>query len=147
VKKIILFLLLIKIAPANAVASQVNLEKMIRPWGKETVENTKSYFAGYRHILLFRVDKDYWESKNRPEHSAHHYVGTVIKVYKGEWKPKRLAVVTFTDGPVSHPKPMAGRRQFVFSNQEPTGSEIALDTGEMLPFDKALEPALLYFGK
>ncbi len=124
----------------------VYLQKIIEPWAKETVENTRGFFSQYKYILLVSIDKDRWESHEPPILSVHHFYGHLVRVYKGNWKAsKQISFFDSLDGPAPYRAHSTPRDLRILFTNKPTQSEFGVDTGELLPFKAELEPALLYF--
>lgn len=122
------------------------LLETIRPWGRETPENTKAFFESYQNILRVRIVKTRWVSQKPPKLSTRHYQATVSKVYKGLWKEsERISFVSYHDisGPEKSPSSM-GFDMIVLTNKH-TQAEFPVDTGELLIFKEDLVPALQHF--
>jgi hypothetical protein len=116
------------------------------PWGLEGgVAGAKASWGSYSNILLVCIYEDHWEDRGPNRYSLHHEIGTVVKVYKGDWRvSEEISLVQGLDyrAPVETNKE-AGNLWFVFTDQH-TNSEIALDTGDYTGYDADLEPALEY---
>ncbi len=137
------------VAPVAADDSDSpELQKISRPWGRDTAAMTKNFFDSYDHILLVTVTQDRWESRKPPQKSLRHYNGKVAKTYKGGWSVgDEIAFETHHDSvrlPQDAPV-LEGKQFFVLTKSPKTQKAISLDTGELLPFDVENEPALIYF--
>ena len=98
----------------------------------------------YKHVLAVCIYEDHWEDRGPNEYSLHHYTGTVVRVYKGDWRvSERILFETgLDDRAPTNPVSAAGRLVFVFTNQH-ADTEIVLD---ILDFVRYAEyaPALDY---
>ena len=97
----------------------------------------------YKNVLMVCIFDDHWEDRGPNKYSLHHLKGTVVRVYKGDWRvSERIAFVQGLDNraPTS-PTSAAGSLGFVFTSQH-KGAEIGLDTGEFRSYDAEYAPAL-----
>jgi hypothetical protein len=109
------------------------------PWGA----NTKGYLNAYKHVLAVCVYKDSWEDRGLGRFSLHHYRGTVVRTFKGNWNlAERIAFVHGVDAPaLQETNADAGSLVFVFTNEH-AAHEIALDTGDFGTYDTEFERIL-----
>jgi len=120
--------------------------RILDPWGLENDADARARWGSYSNILMVCIYEDHWEDRGPNRYSLHHEKGTVVKVYKGDWRvSERISLVQGLDyrAPMETNKEV-GILEFVFANQH-TNAEIALETGEYFWYDPELEPALDYF--
>jgi hypothetical protein len=105
----------------------------------EDIDDAKSYLNSYKHVMLICVYEDHWEDRGPNRTSLHHFMGTVVRAYKGDWSvSERVAFVHAVDAPaLKTSNEIAGYLMFVLTNEH-TDAEIALDTGEFLTYDPEL---------
>ncbi len=106
--------------------------KVFHPWGWEDAADAKAHLEEYSHILIARIDDDQWEDRGPHRLTPHHFEGTVVKSYKGDWRvSERIAFVHHVDAPAPTNRSSAPHDEliFVFTNQH-TNAEIVVDTGE-----------------
>ena len=110
-------------------------------WGD--YEDAKSWLANYKHVILVCVCEDYWEDQGQDRnsfqtfgYSFHHFNGTVVNSYKGDWSTSdRVIFVHGLDGPsYGTTNKFSGKLLFLFTNEH-TETEFGVDTGEFLPWD------------
>jgi len=96
-----------------------------------TVSQTRAYLQHFDHVLLVCVTEDRVAPGDHPARSNLHFSGTVVRVYKGDWKVSdTLSWVHDLDSRI----PVAtnqhtGKLFFVFTNTH-SEKEFFLDTGE-----------------
>jgi len=97
----------------------------------------------YKHVFIVCIYEDHWEDQGPNRYSLHHYRGTVVRVYKGDWRiSERVAFVEGLDYPaLTSSNKAAGSLGFVFTSQH-ADAEIRLDTGEFSRYDPEYVPAL-----
>jgi hypothetical protein len=118
-----------------------------RAWGLDSQADLAKFFDRWEHILLVRIETQKWFVQTPPKQSERRLEGHVVKSWKGSWKPSEsISVFTTLDGRVD-PKTMekaedlVGTDVVVLTNHR-TSQRFGLDTGELLRFSRALEPAL-----
>lgn len=119
--------------------------RVFHPWGCDDAKGFKARLGEYKNVFMICIYEDRWEDRGPNEYALHHLKGTVVRVYKGEWRvSERIAFVQGLDdrAPVD-PKSEAGRLGFVFTSEH-KGTEIGLDTGEFTRYDADYVPALDY---
>lgn len=117
--------------------------RVFRPWGMADVADAKARWNSYSNIFMVCIYEDYWQDQGPNRYSLHHRMGTVVKVYKGDWRiSERISFVQGLDYPaLMETNKGAGMLGFVFTNQH-TNTELVLDTGEFNRYDSDYEPAL-----
>lgn len=122
-------------------------DALFRPWCKENAETGKAFFNTYEHVVLARITETSWEDLGPNHLTPRRSKGTVVKSYKGDWKPSEpISFVHWVDAPA--PKGSTTNRTcddlvFILTNDH-TNSEIVLDTGDFTQFSEELVPALEY---
>jgi hypothetical protein len=117
--------------------------RVFHPWGLEDATDAKARWNCYTNIFMVCIYEDYWEDRGPNRYSLHHSAGTVVKVYKGDWRISEK--VAFVEG-LDYRAPMetnkcTGSLGFVFTNQH-TNTEFNVDTGEFGRYDGVFVPAL-----
>lgn len=117
--------------------------RIFHPWGCDNVKEFKARMDEFTNVLMVCVYEDHWEDRGPNRYSLHHLKGTVVRVYKGDWRvSERIAFVRGLDYRApTNPKSEAGTLGFVFTNEH-TNAEIGLDTGEFGRYEAEYEPAL-----
>ena len=112
-------------------------------WGLDNAANARARWDGYTNIFMVCIYADHWEDRGPNRYSLHHEMGTVVKVFKGDWHiSERISFVQGLDYPaLLTTNKGAGELGFVFTNQH-TNTELVLDTGEFSRYDPEYEPAL-----
>jgi hypothetical protein len=125
---------------AGCCSSEYNA-RVLNPWGNADAKVLKSWLDKYTNVLMVSVYEDHWE--DRGAYSLHHYKGTVVRVYKGDWRVSdRIAFVQGLDyRPPANPASSIGDLAFVVTNEH-TNTEIGLDTGDMTTCNAEYAPAL-----
>jgi hypothetical protein len=117
--------------------------KVFDPWCCENAEDLKARWYNYTNVLLVCVYEDHWEDRGPHKLSLHHYKGTVVPVYKGDWCISDK--IAFEQGldyrAPTNPTSCIGNLEFVFTSEH-RNSEISLDTGELWICDEETAPAL-----
>ncbi len=144
-KKTLLILIFATLWISTGCTSLDYNEEIFHRWCYEDLKHAKGHFGTYSNILLVCIYKDYWEDQGPNKYSIHHYKGTVVKVYKGDWQiSERLKFFKALDYPsLNTTNTNVGNLAFILTNQK-TKKEIFIDTGEFIKYDKKLEPALDY---
>lgn len=115
-------------------------------FGWEDAKEAKFQLAYYKHILVVCIYEDHWEDGGPHRLTLHHYEGTVVRIYKGDWSvAERIEFAEALDYQVSvlTSNACAGRLVFIFANEH-TNAEIGLDTGDMRDYDTDLERVLQF---
>jgi hypothetical protein len=117
--------------------------RVFHPWGCEDARDFKAHVDKYQHVFMVCIYEDHWEDEGPKRHSVYHFKGTVVRVYKGDWRISEKGA--FLQG-MDYPAPTtsneaAGSLWFVFTGQH-ADTEIFLDTGELSRYDAEYEPAL-----
>src|SRR5258708_1965397 len=60
--------------------------RVFHPWGCDNAKVLKARLDQYTTVLAVRVDEDHWEDRGPNRYSLHHYQGTVVRIYKGDWR-------------------------------------------------------------
>ena len=117
--------------------------RVFHPWGREDAADFKARLDEYKHIFLVCIYEDHWEDRGPNRYSLHHYTGTVVRVYKGDWRvSERVSFVQGLDYRApTNPVSSAGSLGFVFTSEH-ADSEIGLDTGDFTRYDAEYAPAL-----
>ena len=117
--------------------------RVFHPWGYEDAADAKAHFDRYKHVLVVCVYEDHWEDRGPNTYSIHHFKGTVVKVYKGDWHiSERVAFLQGLDYPaLTTTNASSGSLVFIFTDQH-NDTEIGLDTGEFSRYDAKYLPAL-----
>jgi hypothetical protein len=117
--------------------------RVFHPWGCEDAKDFKAArLDSYKHVLMVCIYEDHWEDQGPG--SLCHYKGTVVRVYKGDWRiSERIAFLQgFAESrALTTSNEAAGRLGFVFTNQH-ADTEIRLDTGDFFPYNAEYAPAL-----
>ncbi len=105
--------------------------RVFHPWGCEDAAEFRSRMDEYRHVFMVCIHEDHWEDRGPNRYSLHHYTGTVVRVYKGDWRvSERISFVQGLDYRApTNPASAAGQIGFVLTSQH-ADTEIGLDTGE-----------------
>ncbi len=116
--------------------------KIFHPWFCDNAKELKARLDEYTNVLLVCIYEDHWEDYGAGS-SGHHYKGTVVRVYKGDWRiAEGIAFGTSLDARApAKPASCVGDLVFVFSS-EPTNTEIGLDTGDLWTCNAEYAPAL-----
>jgi hypothetical protein len=127
---------------AGCFSSDYNA-KLFHPWGCDNAKELKARLDEYKDVLMVCIYEDHWEDRGPNRYSLHHYTGTVVKVYKGDWRMS--ARIAFMEGldyraPVK-PASCVGDLEFVFASEH-TNTEIGLDRGELWTCKAEYAPAL-----
>ena len=119
--------------------------EVYHPWGWNDAADAKSHLDSYRYALIARVDECSWEDRGPHRLTPYHYKATVVRSYKGDWRPlEKISFVHFVDAPApaaSTTNALGDNLVFVFLNEH-TNAEIGLDPGEWGRFGDELAPAL-----
>jgi len=102
--------------------------------------DTKTWLADYKQVFLVCVYEDGWEDQGPHKYSLHHFKGTVVRTFSGDWKATdRVAFVHGVDAPArTETNAFAGSLLFLFTNQR-TNTEFGVDAGEFLSYDSRTE--------
>ena len=127
---------------AGCFSSDYNA-KVFHPWCCDNAKELKARLDEYTNVLMVCVYEDHWEDQGPNRYSLHHYQGTVVRVYKGDWHmSERIAFVQGLDYRApAKPASCVGNLEFVFTNEH-TNTEIGLDTGELWTCNAEYAPAL-----
>jgi hypothetical protein len=127
---------------AGCCSSQYNA-RVFHPWGADDAKEMKSRLDEYTNVLMVCVYEDHWEDRGPNRYALHHYRGTVVRVYKGDWRMgERMAFVQGLDYRApTNPASCIGELAFVFTSEH-TNTEIGLDTGDMTTCNAEYAPAL-----
>jgi len=105
--------------------------RVFHPWGCENAREFRARMDQYKHVFMVCIYEDHWEDLGPNRYSLHHYKGTVVRVYKGDWRVSES--ISFVQGldyrAPTNPPSAAGRLGWVFTSQH-GDTEIGLDTGE-----------------
>ena len=95
----------------------------------ESATDAKSILNAYKHVLVVCIYEDHWEDRGPQSLALHHFKGTVVRSYRGDWSiSERVATVHGVDAPaLTTSNGIAGCLMFVFTNAH-TDAEIGLDT-------------------
>jgi hypothetical protein len=101
---------------------------VVNPWCNADAKVLKSWLDTYTNVLMVCVYEDHWE--DRGAYSLYHCKGTVVRVYKGDWRVSdRIAFGSGLDYPApTNPASSIGDLVFVFTSEH-TNTEIGLDIG------------------
>jgi hypothetical protein len=105
--------------------------RVFHPWGCENAREFKAQYHEYKSIFMVCVYADHWEDRGPHDYSLHHFKGTVVRVYKGDWRvSEKIAFVQGLDYRApANPQSEAGSLGFVLTSEH-RDTEIGLDTGE-----------------
>ena len=111
-------------------------DKVYARWFWEDAEGTKAHFDGYKDVVLVRVDEDVLVDGGQHRLSMHHFKGTVVRSYKGEWNiSEPIAFVQGLDySTATRTNRCVGNRMVLLINEH-TNDEIGVDTGDALRYD------------
>src|ERR1043166_2685120 len=117
--------------------------RIFHPWGCEDLSEAKARFNSYQHVFVVCIFEDHWEDRGPNRYSLHHSKGTVVHVYKGDWRTsERIAFVQWLDYRApTNATSIAGSLGFVFTSQH-ADTEIGLDTGELVYYSPEYASAL-----
>ena len=134
--------LLLLVLTAGCLSSDYNAKTFL-PWGYDNATGLKSHLDEYTNVLMVCVYEDYWEDRGSNRLALHHYQGTVVRVYKGDWNiSERIAFVEGLDYRApAKPASCIGNLEFVFTSEH-TNNEIALDTGDLTTCNAEYAPAV-----
>ena len=109
----------------------------------ESARDARSILDTYKHVLVVCIYEDHWEDRGPGRLSLHHFKGTVVRSYTGNWNvAERIGIVHGVDAPaLTVSNALAGYLMFVFTNEH-TSMEIGLDTGEFGNYDSNIDRAL-----
>jgi hypothetical protein len=127
---------------AGCFSSEYNA-RVFHPWGCDGAKELKARLDEYTNILMVCIYEDHWEDRGPNRYALHHYKGTVVRVYKGDWRMSdRIAFVQGLDyrAPMN-PATCVGYLAFLFTSEH-TNSEIGLDTGDLTRCNAEYAPAL-----
>jgi hypothetical protein len=116
--------------------------RIFRPWNCDDAREFRTMFQEYTNIFMVCIYEDHWEDRGPNRYSLHHFKGTVVRVYKGDWQvSEKIAFVQGLDyrAPTNAPS-VAGSLGFVLTGEH-TNAEIGLDTGEFHRYDTEYAPA------
>jgi hypothetical protein len=115
--------------------------RVFHPWGVDDATDAKAHWDDYTNIFMVCIYEDHWQDQGPGRYSLHHETGTVVKVYKGDWRiSEKISFVRGLDYPaLLETNKEAGTLGFVFTNQH-TNSEFDLD--DFGRYDAEYEPAL-----
>lgn len=120
--------------------------RVFNAWGCDNAREFKAQHQEYKHIFMVCAYEDHWEDRGPNRYSLHHFTGTVVRVYKGDWRvSEKIAFVQGLDYRApTNPRNEAGSLGFVLTSEH-KDTEIGLDTGEFHRYDaedaRALEQA------
>ena len=117
--------------------------KFVVPWGCEDLSEAKARFDRYKHVFMICISEDHWEDRGPHALAIHHVKGTVVRIYKGDWRVSER--ISFLQG-FDYRSPNTTNAEvgvlgFVFTDQH-ADTEIGLDTGEFIFYGPELVPAL-----
>jgi hypothetical protein len=117
--------------------------RVFHPWGCNNAKELKARLDKYTNVLLVCICEDHWEDRGPNRYSLHRYKGTVVRIYKGDWRMSdRIAFVQGLDYRApTNPASCVGELGFVFTSEH-TNAEIGLDTGELWACNDEYAPAL-----
>jgi hypothetical protein len=119
--------------------------QVFHPWGREDAHDFKELVDGYKHVLVVGVSESYCEDRGPHRLTPYHFKGTVMKVYKGDWRAfEGIAFVHYVDSPAPTNAAAARSRDelmFVFTNEH-TNTEIGVSTGEFGTYNAVYAAAL-----
>ena len=113
--------------------------RVLNPWCNADAKVLKSWLDTYTNVLMVCVYEDHWE--DRGAYSLHHCKGTVVRVYKGDWRMSDRIAFGQRHRALANPASSMGDLAFVVTNEH-TNTEIGLDTGEITWCDAEDAPAL-----
>lgn len=94
-------------------------------------------------MLLVSVDRDVFVDGGKHRLSMHHYQATVERVYRGDWKVgEPIAFVQGFDYSTPTTTNRCAGERLVLMTQEHRNSEIGLDTGEVLRYERDFKNVL-----
>jgi hypothetical protein len=123
--------------------------EVFHSFGWDNAREAKFQLGFYKQILVVCISEDHWEDRSPPKYSLHHFKGTVVKTYKGDWNAaEQIAFVSALDSPapVVASNTFAGNLVAVFANEHKV-EEIGLEPGERLKYDSNLKHVLDYIYK
>jgi hypothetical protein len=131
------------LALANGCRSSDYNARVFHPWGCDDARDFKARLDGYKNVFVVCIYEGHWEDRGPNKYCLQHSKGTVVRVYKGDWRiSERIAFVEGFDSPVpTNPRSAAGGLVFVFTNQH-TETEIGLGILEISSYDAEYLPAL-----
>ena len=132
------------IAPNLGCSPSTDCNEVYRfsPWLNEA--GVKRQLSSYKHVLEVRVTGSRGEDRGALRLGILHFQGTVVKVYKGDWKVSdRIALAHHVDyqPKAAESTQSVGNNFLVFINQH-TNAEIVFETGEFMNYDPGLDRAL-----
>jgi len=96
-------------------------DRVFGPWGLDGgAAGAKACWDNYTNIFMVCIYEDHWEDRGPGRYSLLHYTGTVVKIYKGDWRvSERIAFVQGLDyrAPTTASNTYAGDLGFIFTNQ------------------------------
>ena len=112
-------------------------------WGDAA--DTKARLNSYKHILLGCIYEDHWEDRGPHEYSYHHFMATVVRSYKGDWRiSDKVLFVQGLDYPaLTASNASVGRLVFLFTDEH-KNTEIGFETGDVMSYETELGQALQY---
>lgn len=131
------------VAFAAGCRSSAYNARVFHPWGLEDATDARARWDRYTNIFMVCIYTDHWDDLGPNRYSLHHSTGTVVKVYKGDWRiSERIAFVQGLDyRALMETNKYAGSLGFVFTNEHKHG-EFNLGTGEFGHYDAEYQPAL-----
>jgi hypothetical protein len=130
--RILLFFAMAGLLATNSGCRESECERVYKQSFWEDARGVKARMDSYTNILTIRVDESRGEDRGPNRLGVLHFKGTVVKSWKGDWKPsEKISFVHYVDYRVSSTTSngSAGETLFVFANEH-TNTEIALETGE-----------------
>ena len=124
------FVIAVLLALTSGCISSDQNATVFHPWGCDDAKEFKARLDNYKNVLMVCVYEDHWEDRGPFLYSLHHFKGTVVRVYKGDWRiSERIQFVMGLDGPAgTASNAAAGSLGFVFTSEH-AETEIGLDVG------------------
>ena len=98
---------------------------------KDAKAEHEKYLRSFTHVLAVRIREDSWVDGGDDRLSQHHYKGTVVRSYKGAFRPsENIALVYALDSPAPAKAANADAGKFLFvGTNARTSAEIPIETG------------------
>ncbi len=99
------------------------------PWCEEN--DARKYVGQYKNVLLVCVFEDYMQDGGRNKYSEHHFKGSVVRTYTGDWKlSEKINFVIGYDYSIPSGINLSEGKLIYLLTNEHSSSEIGFDTGD-----------------